>query len=119
MATYGFSSRYKLLRTDEFSSVFNFQRRIQGNGLIVHYKPNGLGHPRLGIVVGKKLARRAVDRNYVKRVVREWFRTYRDQLGSIDLVVRLSKPFGRGDFYDLLRELEAIRIRLQHVMDQG
>jgi len=39
---FGFPGRYKLKKTDEFSSVFNFRRRISGIVLALHYMPNTL-----------------------------------------------------------------------------
>lgn len=58
---------------------------------MLHYlpgRPAGSG-ARLGLVVGKKLLRRAVDRNRVKRCLRDVFRRQRQDLPECDLVVRL------------------------------
>jgi len=81
----------------------------------MHYMPNTLGYPRLGMVIGKKIVRRAVDRNYVRRILREWFRTHRGQLGGIDLVVRANKPFGRQDYRRVAEELEGMLGRLRRL----
>jgi ribonuclease P protein component len=113
VSKYGFPSRYKLLKTDEYSSVFSFRRRFFMDGLTIHYMPNALGYPRLGIVVGKKAVRRAVDRNYVKRVVREWFRRHREMLGDVDLVVQFKDSFGKRDYRRMAINLDAILKRLQ------
>ncbi len=62
---------------------------------MLHYQPRPEGNTeaRLGLVVGKKQLKRAVDRNRVKRVVREQFRLRRPSLPAVDLVVRLAtKP---------------------------
>ncbi len=45
-------------------------------------------HARLGVVVAKRLAQRAVTRNMIKRVCREVFR--KKALDSMDCIVRLS-----------------------------
>lgn len=58
----------------------------------MHYRPNGLEVARLGVVVAKRLARRANVRNLVKRIVREQFRRNRAALKAFDLVVRLHAP---------------------------
>src|SRR5574343_933794 len=90
-----FARRYRLTKTDEFSSVFGFRRAIRGQWLMLHYQPSttGLDTARLGLVIGKKLLKRAVDRNQVKRIVREQFRLLRGNLPACDLVVRLAvKP---------------------------
>ena len=45
------------------------------------------GHARLGLAISKKQARRAVDRNRLKRLIRETFRDQREQFDDTDLVV--------------------------------
>ncbi len=62
----------------------------------VFANPNGLEHARIGIVAGKKAAARAVDRNRVKRIVREAFRSARAELRGLDVVVRLRRCPARG-----------------------
>ncbi|MBL8437339.1 MAG: ribonuclease P protein component [Zoogloeaceae bacterium] len=107
-----FLDAYRLRKTDEYSSVFAFRRAIRGRFLTLHYRPNRLETARLGLVVAKKLARRAVARNCVKRVCREVFRLSRVGLPGVDLVVRLTSPLGdasrehlRLDFAGLLQRL--------------
>jgi len=87
-----FLSAYRLRKTDEYSSVFAFRRALKGRFFIVHYRPNELGTARLGVVVAKKLAKRANVRNLVKRIVREQFRKIRAALPPHDLIVRLHAP---------------------------
>jgi ribonuclease P protein component len=86
-----FARCHRLTKTDEFSSVFGFRKAIRGQWLMLHYlpgQPDG-SSPRLGLVIGKKLLRRSVDRNRVKRCLRETFRRERTNLPACDLVVRL------------------------------
>ena len=50
----------------------------------------------LGITVAKKLAKRAVDRNKLKRFIRESMRQPHSAiLETHDIVVRLKKPIGQ------------------------
>ena len=51
--------------------------------------------PDLGVAVAKKLAKRAVDRNRLKRMIRELVWTAQDSTLSKDVVVKLKKPIGR------------------------
>ena len=83
-----FSRVYRLLKTDDFSSVFNFRCSVHGQFFQVLVKPNGLGFARLGLVVGKKIAKQAVKRNYIKRRVREVFRLNAADLTAVDFIVR-------------------------------
>jgi len=49
----------------------------------------------LGIAVAKKLAKRAVDRNQLKRMIRELIRGAQTNNLNSDVVVKLKKPIGR------------------------
>jgi len=61
----------------------------RSDNFVLYLRPNLLGHARLGVVVAKRLAPRAVTRNAIKRLVREVFR--KSPLGSFDCIVRLSR----------------------------
>ena len=113
-----FARRYRLTKTDEFSSVFGFRKAIRGKLLMLHYQPRAaeMTEARLGLVIAKKLLKRSVDRNRVKRIIREQFRIQRASLPACDLVVRLAvKPVpldGKlvaGDFLALLDKLRRPR----------
>ena len=99
----------------EFSAVFNHRRVLRGERFDLHYRPNDDGGARLGLVIAKKLARRAVLRNLLKRLGREAFRQVRAGLPSFDLVLRLAKPIAQADRASrrLLRmEIDALLRRL-------
>ena len=49
--------------------------------------PNQLQHPRLGLAISRKVARTAIARNRIKRVVRESYRHWQTRLGALDIVV--------------------------------
>ncbi len=49
--------------------------------------PNQLQHARLGLAISRKVARNAVARNRIKRVIRESFRHWQTRLDSLDIVV--------------------------------
>ena len=52
--------------------------------------------PDLGIAVAKKLAKRAVDRNRLKRMIRELVWSAQATTLNSDVVVKLKKPIGRN-----------------------
>jgi ribonuclease P protein component len=82
---------------------------------MVFAKPNGLTYARIGIIAGKRVAPRAVDRNRAKRLVREMFRTMRHRLNGIDVVVQLRRWSPRGSVAtaraELARLLEELAAR--------
>ena len=51
--------------------------------------PATTGTGRVGYVIGKHQLSRAVDRNYLRRILRETVRRRRPALGRFDVVVRL------------------------------
>ncbi len=87
----------RLLKTDDFSSVFSLRRSTGDAFFQLLVAPNGLPHARLGLVVGKKTDKRAVARNYIKRLTRETFRQNATQLAGLDVVVRARRTFGRNE----------------------
>ena len=105
---------YKLKKTDEFSSVFSFRKRFYGEWLLANIKPNSHVHHRFGLVVSKKVAKRAVRRNYMKRVLRELLRTQAvaDSSG-FDVVLQVRKAFEHEDFSAVQRDLSLLLARLK------
>jgi ribonuclease P protein component len=111
-ADQGFRGAHRLHKTDEFSSVFAFRRALRGRYYMLHYRPNGLDTARLGVVVAKKLAKRANVRNLVKRIAREMFRRHRAELPAMDLVVRLQAPVADATRAELNTDLLQVLQRL-------
>ena len=68
--------------------------------------------PDLGIAVAKKLAKRAVDRNKLKRMIRETVRCSQGAGFNNDVVVKLKKPIG-SQTRGRLRKKEADILRTQ------
>jgi ribonuclease P protein component len=72
----------------------------------------GGNKPDLGVAVAKKLAKRAVDRNRLKRMIRELIWTAQASTLNKDVVVKLKKPIGR-DTRGRLRKKEKETLRAQ------
>jgi ribonuclease P protein component len=106
--TYRLVKQAKMIKTDDFSSVFNFRKRISMQYLAIHYQPNLHQRARLGLVVGKKIAKLAVNRNYMRRVLREFFRTQQHDICHVDLIVRVQKKFTKVDFIQIKQEFDSL-----------
>jgi len=65
------------------------------------------------MVVAKKVAKRSVDRNYMRRVLRELFRKQQMQIAAFDLVIRVMKPFNHQDFAQMEQEFAELLFRLK------
>ena len=70
----------------EYTRVFEGGRRLGDSLLGLHWLP-GDGEPRMGLAVSRKVDRRAVGRNRIKRVLRESMRRIRNGLAGGDYVV--------------------------------
>ena len=60
---------------------------------------------RLGLIIAKRFAAKAVVRNAIKRVIREAFRQQRGKLPARDLVFRLHSKVGPASLTELKRQV--------------
>lgn len=94
----------RLVNKADFDRVFADNQRARTDYVVVMARPNQAGYPRLGMIVAKRVLGRAVDRNRVKRCVRESFRLVLPELPACDFVVRLiAKPLPGDEARDLMR----------------
>lgn len=104
----------KLTKTDDFSSVFSFRKRLHGEWLIACFKPNALGQHRFGLVVSKKVVKQAVKRNYMKRVLRELCRRSVDVKQGYDVVLQVKKLFCRADIRHVEKDVALLLHQLNN-----
>jgi ribonuclease P protein component len=94
----------RLVDKADFDRIFADNQRARTDYVIVMARPNQVGYPRLGMIIAKRLLARAVDRNRVKRCVRESFRLALSELPACDFLVRLiAKPVPGDEARDLSR----------------
>ncbi|MGV6861488.1 MAG: ribonuclease P protein component [Putridiphycobacter sp.] len=89
--SFDFSKKLKLLNSEDYQSVFSKPKRFGNNTFTVLARENGLNHPRLGLAISKKCAKKAVDRNRIKRLFRESFRLNQQTLPTVDIIA-MCKP---------------------------
>lgn len=83
----GFPPELRLRDAAAFRRVFAKPTRFGGNGFLILARTGRCNGPRLGLAISKRCANRAVDRNRLKRIVRESFRLRASQLPAVDVVV--------------------------------
>jgi ribonuclease P protein component len=93
----------RLRKNTEFQRVRQQGRSIMSPLLILAWVPNDVAKIRVGFVVSKRVSKRAVDRNYIKRLLSEAMRTFLPTLPSgLDIVVSARQKANTAD----LRALE-------------
>ncbi|GAB2787860.1 ribonuclease P protein component [Halomonas shantousis] len=114
MSGLGFPRQLRLLTAGEYKHVFDDAHyKVHGKGLLALVRPNTLGHPRVGLVFSKKNVRRAVDRNRLKRLVRESIRLQQHRLPAVDIVVLARRGVQELDNDTLHRQLHGMWRRLE------
>ncbi|MCB1559708.1 MAG: ribonuclease P protein component [Xanthomonadales bacterium] len=97
-----FTRRSRLLTPADFQRVFAKGRRCNSQHLQLIVRQRAASEnaadraitpapattaARLGLTVAKRVARRAVDRNRIKRIARDSFRRHRQHLSGLDIVL--------------------------------
>ena len=111
VTAFAFPKNYRLTKTEEYSSVFGFRKALKSPHFLLHYRLRAVEEvagARLGLVVAKRLLRRSVDRNLIRRLAREHFRLMRCQLPSRDLILRLAAKPKALDRRVLAEEIRAL-----------
>jgi ribonuclease P protein component len=103
----GLSREQRLRRRAEFLRCYREGRRRGGRLATLFFVPNSQPGPRLGITVSRKVGKKAVVRQRLKRRVREIYRRWdhRSQLPAVDLVVNLKPDAAKTGFRELESEL--------------
>nr|WP_238346447.1 ribonuclease P protein component [Pseudomonas taiwanensis] len=87
-----------MLTPRHFKAVFDSPTgKVPGKNLLILARENGLDHPRLGLVIGKKSVKLAVQRNRLKRLMRDSFRLNQQMLAGLDIVIVARKGLGEID----------------------
>ena len=82
-----FRKRHRLSRSLDYQAVYREGVRKGRGPFVLFVKPNGLEHCRLGLSIPRRVGN-AVQRNQIKRRLREVFRLHQSEApGGYDLVV--------------------------------
>ena len=82
-----FPSALRIKKGFEFLKIKESSEKIVSGSFTVLYLENSLEHFRLGIIVSKKVSKKACERNRIKRVIRETFRTNKNLVAKKDFLV--------------------------------
>lgn len=105
---FAYSSNLRLKTKHEFEKVKKARKKFYSTAFCLNVCNNELTTPRLGLIIAKKQIKKAVDRNYIKRVVRESFRLQQHQLPLFDIIVIAQKQclvMNHSELQDCLNQL--------------
>ncbi|MGD0276998.1 MAG: ribonuclease P protein component [Syntrophales bacterium] len=108
MGRYTFGRQDRIRKKKDFTKIYAKGTRFHtGNFTVITYSnPNGIR--RLGLTVSKKVGS-AVQRNRVKRLLREFFRLNKEKLPSSKDIVIIARTGATSlDYEDLCRELNSL-----------
>ena len=97
-----------LRKSQEFSHVYKNGDRLRGKGFSLIFLANDFAYSRLGISVNRRI-RGAVNRNRIKRIIRENFRLHQELFpNSCDVVFTVAPDFS-------IKTVDAVKEALQGV----
>ena len=77
----------RLLRPADFKRAYATGRKYRNEFFSLNVIANTLPHPRLGLSIAARAVGNAVQRNRIKRQIRESFRLAQSTLPAVDIVV--------------------------------
>ena len=104
MTDYSFPKSHRLLSKEQFYRVFDAKCSAADGRVIVYAAINDLDHPRIGLVVSKKVGN-AVVRNQWKRLLREAFRLIQHELPTSHDFIAIPRKDVQPELDELQRSL--------------
>jgi ribonuclease P protein component len=92
----------RLTSSEQFRLAYREGQRASNNFFTVHARRNGLSRSRVGIAVSGRLGK-SVDRNRIRRRIREVFRSLPDVPAGVDIIVVAKGPAKDVEFADLVQ----------------
>lgn len=92
----------RLRRAADFAALRQRTGRWQGRHFALRWRTTSGQQARLGLAVSRKVSKRAVERNRIKRSIRESFRATRDDLPVVDVLV-IARASAAGADHPALR----------------
>ncbi len=108
MAKKSFSKASRLLGPSQYGSVFQKADYKLSSPTLLILSSKSTACPRLGIVVAKKNIKSAVQRNRLKRIIRESFRLRQEDFDTIDMIVLVRQGLDKVNNHDVSMQLNSL-----------
>lgn len=104
---------HRLTKKKDFDATYQQGKAVGGKLFLIRFKPNQEGRIRVGIVISKKVAKKAVTRNKLKRRIREIVRSViLKSKESVDLVIIVKKAAASASYLELESEWKNILTKI-------
>jgi ribonuclease P protein component len=103
-----FPRRARLLKPRDYDEAFASSTRLRDRFFDLVLHPRAGNSPRLGLAISRKALPRAVDRNRVKRLVRESFRERAASLPGADVIIMVRAAVASAESSALRAGLEKL-----------
>jgi len=109
-----FGRTRKMKEEDDFKFAISKGAKYKFGTFHLYSYPNGHGQARLGISVSRKVSKKAVTRNALKRIIREAFRMKARELQALDLFFKVRPAKCAPDRRLLKKELTKSFCKVLH-----
>lgn len=110
-----FPKAFRLTKQSQFLSCYQYGYKYFSSNFILYVLPHKQRGFRLGITVTKKVGK-AVKRNRIKRLLKEFFRLYQNQIIDADIVVVAKRKVCvcKMDFEQVEKELYPVIKKIKY-----
>lgn len=107
---WGLGADLRIRRRRDFERLLGSGIRRSASGFTFYLERRAEGPPRLGMLITRRHSPKAVQRNALKRSVREAFRLEQERLGAVDILVR--PPYGAVPGRQMIESLRQLLARI-------
>ena len=107
----------RLLKAQDFARLRGISRRVGTRHFSAEVAANEFGGARLGLAISKRVSKKAVRRNRIKRIARDHFRHTRADLPAIDILLIARSSADQEDNATLRAELVHLWQRIVAIND--
>lgn len=103
-----FRPTQRIRQKSDFDAAYRSGNKIGDTCFFIVIRPNQQGNARLGLSISARTVGIAVNRNRIKRVIRESFRLHQHLLPAADLIVNSRNGARDADNAELAQRLEQL-----------
>ncbi|MEO7326325.1 MAG: ribonuclease P protein component [Dokdonella sp.] len=109
----------RLLKAQDFARLRGISRRVGTRNFSAEVATNELEGARLGLAISKRVSKKAVRRNRIKRIARDSFRHARGNMPAIDILLIARSSADLEDNANLRAELVRLWERIATLNGAG